>query len=335
MFELRLTAADFARIRFAVSPLWEVSNAVRSLANPRQRAYHLPWLEQVRPRLADLDIEPLLALMPARGYNVDLISPIPEQPRTTVHEQLAQVRATPLAHVRRELDRTLRDRGGEAPPPELVELARHPKSARARIADALEACWEVMMAPYWPRINDLLAADIAHHSRLLADHGLERLLPSISPAMSWRGRTLRIESAGYPLARHTTRGRGLLLQPSAFGWPIVALIIDEPYQPAIAYPARGVAELWQPAVAATNAPLAALLGRTRATLLASVREPATTTVLARRHELAAATVSQHLSVLAAAGLVRSGRNGREVRYATTALGDALLRDGGVSPAESS
>jgi DNA-binding transcriptional ArsR family regulator len=63
---------------------------------------------------------------------------------------------------------------------------------------------------------------------------------------------------------------------------------------------------------------------TRAQLLASVQEPASTTTLARRHGLAAATVSEHLAVLSGAGLAGARRNGRAVLYATTPLGDALL-----------
>lgn len=324
MYALRLTSDDIARVRFAVSPLWEVCHAVRALVDTRQHPYHLPWLDQVRPQVADLDVLPLLAIQPLTGYTPDLIAPVPEHPRATAAEQLAQVRSTPLRHVETELRRAFTERGNQPVPAQVAGLAERPREARARIADALEACWEVMVAPYWPRINDLLTADIAHHSRLLADHGLERLFPSISPALSWRDRTLLVDAGPRSMERRPSRGRGLLLQPSAFGWPRVFAVIDEPYQPAVVYPARGVAELWQPAEESIDAHLATLLGGTRAKLLASVREPASTTTLARRHDLAPATVSQHLAALSGSRLVTSRRNGREVFYRTTELGDALL-----------
>lgn len=185
MYDLRLGADDIARVRFAVSPLWEVCHAVRSLVDPRQRPYHLPWLDAVRDEIETLDVLPLLTIQPLRGYTPDLIAPIPEHPRTTVHEQLDRLRATPLAHVRDELHRALTERDGQPVPEEMRSLARNPRGARTRIADALEACWERLIAPYWPRINDLLTADIAHHSRLLADNGLERLFPALSPRLSW------------------------------------------------------------------------------------------------------------------------------------------------------
>lgn len=42
--------------------------AVRALVDPHTRTHHLPWLEAVRPLLGDLDLMPLLALQPRRGY---------------------------------------------------------------------------------------------------------------------------------------------------------------------------------------------------------------------------------------------------------------------------
>ena len=100
--------------------------------------------------------------------------------------------------------------------------------------------------------------------------------------------------------------------------------IDEPVPAALIYPARGIASLWQPVTGDADAALARLLGRTRALLLASLREPATTTTLAGRHDLAPATVSEHLAVLRGAGLITARRDRGQVFYATTGLGDSLL-----------
>lgn len=320
-----MRADDVARVRFAPSPLWETATAVRTLVDPRQQRYHLPWLERVRSQLDDIDIAPLLAIQPMRGYNPDLIAPLPTHPRTTVEEQLARVRATPLRVVREEINRSLHERAGEPAPQVLHELAEHPRTARARLADALEECWRRLVEPWWPRIGDLLSADIAQHTRVLGEGGLARLLPAISSRITWTGRTVRVETDGpSETRRRDTAGAGLLLQPSAFSWPMLIVVEDARYQPTIVYPARGVAELWQPRGGNTDAALARLLGRTRALLLASVVEPATTTVLARRHELAPATVSQHLETLAAAGLVKRQRVGRSVLYAATPLAEKLL-----------
>src|SRR5215469_13405079 len=58
---------DPARVRFAVSPLWETLVALRVLLEPHRRSYHLPWLDLVRPDLDRLDLWPLLVLSPRTG----------------------------------------------------------------------------------------------------------------------------------------------------------------------------------------------------------------------------------------------------------------------------
>src|SRR5262249_40605881 len=56
--------------------------------------------------------------------------------------------------------------------------------------------------------------------------------------------------------------RGLVLMPTAFHGPKVAAIVDEPWLPTIAYPARGTGDLWRSPGGSPEA-LARLLGRTR------------------------------------------------------------------------
>jgi DNA-binding transcriptional ArsR family regulator len=328
VYELAFGPHDLARVRFATSPLWETTHAVRCLVDVRQRGYHLPWLESVRLALADLDVAPLLALVTVRGYVPDLLAPAPATNGVSAEEQLRELRATPLARVRQELARAVAERGGQPVPAELAQLAQHPRRARDLLADVVEACWHRLVEPYWPRIKALLDADVTHHSALLAAGGLDRMLPALSPRLHWAtggtGGRLRVEGGGPRLQRVRLGGAGLVLQPSAFSWPDTLVVTDRPYQPTLVYPARGIAELWQPVHTPSFAALADLLGRSRATVLASLREPAATTTLAHRHRLAAATVSQHLSALRAAGLVSRTRHGRVVLYRTTALGEALL-----------
>ena len=100
-------------------------------------------------------------------------------------------------------------------------------------------------------------------------------------------------------------------------------MIDPPWQPAVVYAPRGVATLWEPAERAPDA-LADLLGRRRALLLTTLAHPATTQELALRHTASPAAVSEHLAVLRRAGLIAGRREGRAVRYARTAAGDALV-----------
>jgi DNA-binding transcriptional ArsR family regulator len=312
---------DLARTRFSVSPLWEVMSALRVLAEPRRSPYHLPWLEAVRPDLDRLDLAPLLLLSPRRGWTPDFLSPVPEGPDVTITGQLARVRDTPAELVAHEVRRSLTERSGAPLPAAAWQLLDDPAATRALLADLLERCWQLLIAPHWLRLHDLLDADLAFRAQTLADHGLERVLGDLHPRVRWTGQAMIIDEA--PAGRCQLRGTGLLLMPSAFAWPGVAAVTDPPALPALIYPARGIAELWQPAATPRSAALARLLGRTRAALLESLAEPASTHILASRHELAPSTVSEHLTALLDAGLVIRRRHRHAVLYQRTPLGTEL------------
>ena len=311
---------DPARVRFGVSPLWETMAALRLLLEPERRKYHLPWLESVRPCLERLDLWPLLVLSPRRGCTPDFLLPAPKGPGTDVTDQLARVRATPADRVAQELNHSLTERS-DAAPQTAWRLLEDPAAARVQLAGLQEQCWNLLMAPHWPRLCDLLQADVAYRAQTLADYGLERVLTDLHPAVRWTGRSIVIDS---PLqGRHRLAGRGLLLVPSVFTWPGLAIVTDPPAHPCLIYPARGIAELWLPTQTRHSAALARLLGRTRASLLESLAEPASTHTLARRHGLAASTASEHLTTLRDAGLVTSKRYRHTLLYQQTALGAML------------
>ena len=312
---------DPVRTRFAVSPLWETMAAVRVLLEPHRHAYHLPWLDDVRPDLDRLDLAPLLALSPLTGWTPDFLSGVAAGPGTTIAEQLAQVRATPLDEVEHEVRRSLTERGGAAVPEAAWRLLDDAAATRARLADVLARCWQLLIAPHWPRLRELLDSDVAFRTGTLADYGLERVLGDLHQRARWTGRTLIVAGAAGGVCR--LRGAGLLLMPSVFVWPSLATVTDPPAHPALVYPARGIAELWQPARTRHSDALARLLGQTRARLLESLAEPASTHILAGRHGLAPSTVSEHLAALYQARLVTRRRHRHAVLYQRTPLGTEL------------
>jgi DNA-binding transcriptional ArsR family regulator len=321
---------DPARVRFAISPLWETMSALRVLLEPGRHKYHLPWLESVRPDLDRLDLWPLLVLSPHSGWTPDFLSPAPAGPATDIADQLAQVRATPPELVAGEVERSLTQRSGEPAPEAAWRLLNDPVATRAVLADLLEQCWRLLIAPHWPRLRDLLQADVRYRTQMLGDYGLERVLTDLHSRARWTGRALVID---WPAAeRHRLAGAGLLLVPSVFVWPSLAAVIEPPARPALVYPARGIAELWQPARTRHSDALAGLLGRTRAALLESLAEPASTHTLARRHGLAPSTVSEHLAALRNARLITRRRHRHAVIYQQTPLG-AELAHGGQQPGE--
>ena len=60
-------------------------------------------------------------------------------------------------------------------------------------------------------------------------------------------------------------------------WPKVTILTLEPWQPTLAYPARGIGMLWSPDESTAPDALERLVGRTRATLLTALDSPRTTT----------------------------------------------------------
>ena len=109
-------------------------------------------------------------------------------------------------------------------------------------------------------------------------------------------------------------------RPSVFAWPGAPALTFDP--PAVIYPARGIHGLWQEDVRSSE-DLARLIGRTRAALLAALTAPASTTGLAARTGIPVSSVSEHLAVLRANGLISTTRTGRFLLHQRTPLGLAL------------
>jgi DNA-binding transcriptional ArsR family regulator len=95
--------------------------------------------------------------------------------------------------------------------------------------------------------------------------------------------------------------------------------------PAVIYSARGIHGLWQQGPRSSE-DLIRLIGRTRAALLTALAAPASTTGLAARTGIPVSSVSEHLSVLRANGLVSTTRTGRFLVHHRTTLGLALAGD---------
>ena len=94
--------------------------------------------------------------------------------------------------------------------------------------------------------------------------------------------------------------------------------------PWLAYPARGIATLWQTTVPPGPEVMAALVGPAKAGLLHLLAEALPTVELARRLRVTPSAVSLHLRILHGSGLVTRVRDGRHVLYRRSALGDRLI-----------
>src|SRR5262249_53923955 len=131
------------------------------------------------------------------------------------------------------------------------------------LAELLRSLWDVVIAPSWPRLRDLLERDVFYRSRLLGRGGLASLFADLEPLLTLRERFLFVD---LPCdGTSVLGGQGLRLMPSAFVWPRAGAAI-EPKPATLVYPARGVASLfWDER--GTEATLAKLIGTTRAEIL--------------------------------------------------------------------
>lgn len=305
MIEFVLGESDLADVRFAVSPLSELTLSLRVLKDPARYPLHLPWVRRIR----DVDAEVLLALSTDRGWTPDFLSPRPRTPFTRIEDEFAALREVSTRTMRRDFRAVL----GDVP---AALRDRH------RVLDALETYWHAALARHWDRMRTVLEADIAHRGREMAQRGLAGMLSGISERITFAGPVVQVRIAGVE-RRVEARGQGLTLVPSVFARR-TAVPVDPGAPPLLIYAARGLGTLWEVGRARGPAALAGVLGRVRADLLTALGEPQSSTGVARRTGVTTSAVNQHLRALRDAGLLASQRHGRSVVYARTELGDALV-----------
>ena len=319
MSQIRFTASDVADIRFSISPLWETVRSVYALADPGRYAIHVPWIRQVYDFAGEPALTRQLSVLRrfARpgGWLPDFLTPPPVGPLMEFDNEVTKLAATPPDVVAADLAATSHRQASTAP------RVEDPPRVLAELVTAACAWHAVAIRPFWPRIRGLLEGDIAYRARQLAEGGARRLFDTLHPSMRWAGDRLICDDPWH--IDRDLQGRGLPLIPSVFVDRRVLWAVRAESAPIGVYPARAIATLWERQPLAPHG-LAAAFGSTRARLLCLLDAPATTTELARRVELSAPTVSEHLHALNAAGLVTRARTGRTVLYSLSAAGASLL-----------
>jgi biotin operon repressor len=321
MVRYEFTVEDLATTRFAISPMWETTSAIRALRNPGLISLHVPWIKQVRSELEELDLSLAFALLPRRGYMADFLTPPPSTPLADFDEELELLRSTSSEQIRNDVELLIGD--GNAPQ-SLRPYLDDPRGTVDQLAEVVGEFWRRTIEPHWARIESLLEADLLYRSRRLTEGGAARLFADLHPRVAWSDGG--VEVAMEYAEQIELAGRGLLLVPSAFSCDKPSTMTEPPWQPTVVFPARGVGLLWESASAPAEA-LAKVLGRSRATLLSDLDAPRTTTDLAQRLGMTPGGVSQHLTALRDSGLVSARRNGREVLYCRSPLADELVGAG--------
>ncbi|MFC0007484.1 winged helix-turn-helix domain-containing protein [Micromonospora siamensis] len=330
MLRIYFTAEDILRTRVApaADAVWETVLSLHVLSGDARDPLLSAWRGGVartlrrevthRPRL-------LLALNPPRGYFPDFLTPY--ESRDGFEAGLEALRSTPVRRLRRELTLVA---AGAALPSSATALADGEPEALRHLTDSVTHYRARALAPYWARIEAAVEADRTRRARALLDGGVEGLLDSLRPVVRWESGVLSVP--GYPSDRELhLDGRGLLLVPAFFCAPTPVALLDPALPPVLVYPVDRLGGLTRtdgrrgPQISdAERTALAALLGRTRAEVLAASEDGCTTGEVARRLKISPAAASQHTAVLRNAGLLVSSRDRNTVLHTLTPLGRAML-----------
>jgi DNA-binding transcriptional ArsR family regulator len=319
------TGADLANVRVGshFGPLAETAFSLERLVGRSPSVAFDPWRRSVAPHVNEAT-HALGRLFP---WALDLGTVAERNP--SLDAGLERFQARPSRLVASELEYSATS--AFCPPDWAGRLvAREP---RELVAGALRAYHETAIEPYWPAVSQMLEGETVRAARRLGELGVVAFLASLSPHIGWQGSALEVQCPSRFVHDCYLDGRGLDVVPSLFcpaGFPLC--MGDDPDAPYILfYPVHlgpaALARLWAPGGVPPPS-LAALVGRTRAAVLdILVATPCTTSELARRGGMSLSSASEHASVLRAAGLVASRRQGTAVVHSATELGLQLLGGG--------
>ncbi|MBJ7357216.1 DUF5937 family protein [Nocardioides sp.] len=314
MLRIAVSTEDVAALRFAPNAVWEAFSSIRAVVHPRWHQLH-SRLEQLLPARPSFELGMLLELAEPCKWVPDTFGPVPAG---SIHDPVAQyeaLRGTDPAVVRNDL-LMLRQL---APSSTYAHL--EPEEFVDRLTTALVGYHHAVLAPLWDRVVAITEADIAHRRASMLEHGLGVAIDELHEKLSYAESEIRVDMAEHDIAVEAT-GAGVWFVPSVFLWPWVS-VEYETAQPVVSYAARGSGRLWeQPRE--NRLSLSSLIGRSRAAILEHLVVPRSTTWLARSLHLAPATVSAHLAVMSASGLLDSRKSGREVLYVRTPVAEQLM-----------
>ncbi|GAA1121221.1 DUF5937 family protein [Kribbella jejuensis] len=337
------------RLRFAASPLAELTAMLHALAEPGHHPQLAGWAADVwaglRPELAERLRE---AEFLWRSSRADFL--VPARPRATLAEELDDVdRIDDETYVTAALvttcgsnrvhfgtpsplvDASARDRAldlaqarGALQEAFAERLLADPAAVRARVRETLSQCAEAFFDAAWAGVAVQLATDLRVKNDLLKRQGIGAALAAVSSAVALDGNSIIVDK----LQDNATTGAGVTFLPTVFGRPHLVAVHAPGWQPVVQYPVAEPA----PSVSLETITLRleALAHPVRLRLLRTLaRGPHTTGELAAAWDLTPPEVSRHLTVLRQAGLLTSQRQGRYVRYTLnlpdlTSLGPDLL-----------
>ena len=314
MLTIAVSTDDVASVRFTPNAVWEAFSSIRVITCPRSHLLHAR-LAKLLPARPDFDLQLLLEIAEPKKWVPDTLGPVPTGSIQRPLEQYAALCDTDPDIVAEDL-RILR----EVTPTGAV-AGMGPAEFLERLSAALIGYHRAVLAPLWDRVVAITEADIAHRHASTFEHGIGVAIDDLHDRLTYAEAEIRVDMAEHEIAVEAT-GCGVWFVPSVFLWPWVS-VMYEGTQPVVSYAARGSGTVWE-RPRENGLSLASLIGRSRAAILEHLVVPRSTTWLAEALGLAPATVSAHLAVMSASGLLCSRKSGRQVLYRRTQVGDVLL-----------
>ncbi|MEU4731960.1 helix-turn-helix domain-containing protein [Streptomyces sp. NPDC023588] len=342
------------RLRFAASPLAELTAMLHVLAEPGHHPHLAGWAGDVwarlRPELAERLRE---AEFLWRSSQADFL--IPARPRPTLAEELDDVdRIDDETYVTAALVTTCGSSrfhsAGPSPSPSspstpssapspltdprarerALDLAQarggrqeafaerllaDPAAVRARVRRTLEQCAEAFFDAAWAGVAVQLATDLRLKNDLLRHQGVGAALASVSGAVTLAPDGDCIVVDKLQDKSTAAHGTGVTFIPSVFGRPHLVAVHAPGWHPVVQYPVAEPSPSEPVPLETVTLRLEALAHPVRLRLLRTLaRGPHTTGELAHTWELSPPEVSRHLAVLRRAGLLTARRHGRYVRH---------------------
>lgn len=305
MIQIEVDDDTLFSVRIATSPLWETLSSLALLARNRGEVPfpYGGWARSTRRALSPLLRDELIGWMRRLHplWLPSVLTPIPTSSAPDLHDELIAVKSR------------LAEAGSNDIPDDFVEM--------------IEDYWQVGIAPYWSSMKAALEEEILFRGRTLATEGADVLLSSLGGRVEWD--RPRLAAPCQIDGTWQLTGTTLLIVPLVFARGMRIFSVDRRYA-ALSYQARGAVVLdeneptGERPVAPDDDRLAVLLGRGRAAVMRALVVPTTTKAVADFVGLAPSTVSQHLTALSTAGVVRRRRVGSRVLYELDRGGFALL-----------
>jgi DNA-binding transcriptional ArsR family regulator len=327
MLRIRLSAEDLSRVRFAISPINQaVINASQTPAQAVRSADSASGFSGVgtRESAASLVMR-LLATKP--GDRPDFLTPAPpvadSDDDLDLDAELEAVRATPASLIAKEMtdyhfDPRLRD---------LQALADGDDRAKNHIANGLHHIHHTTFGRDWNDAKALLRADITRRTNEMGRRGIDHVLSTLHPRLSYHHGVLTVHSPR-DSSDIIANGHGLILVPTIIPTRSLAIKTNPRDPVVLIYPIGDRRPFGSAAqsVRSIERRLGRVVGQSRASIMLTLLSYPNlcTSQLAERCGIATSSASEHATVLRDAGLVESYRMRNRMLHSLTSLGIHLV-----------